>query len=139
MPSTSAGAIPASAHAAKTASTAKRISLRPECFENSVAPMPTIAVLPLIVLSLILCLLCKPHRTDVETTSQNNVAKLFLSFYAEMITAVFNAYLIKTGSNSANVTSSSHRVIVSFTFSPMRTCSGVLLMKPAIIRVPSSS
>ena len=39
-PSTSAGAMPASSRAAATASTARRSSLRPDSFENSVAPMP---------------------------------------------------------------------------------------------------
>src|SRR5438105_2370833 len=42
-PSTSAGCTPASASAAAVASTASRISLRPESLENSVAPMPAIA------------------------------------------------------------------------------------------------
>ena len=43
MPSTCDASIPASAIAASHASTARRISERPEAFENSVAPMPTIA------------------------------------------------------------------------------------------------
>jgi hypothetical protein len=47
MPSTSPGAMPASASAPAHASTASRSSLRPESFENSVAPMPTIAALSL--------------------------------------------------------------------------------------------
>jgi hypothetical protein len=42
-PCTSLGAIPASARARPTASTARRSSERPDSFENSVAPMPTIA------------------------------------------------------------------------------------------------
>jgi hypothetical protein len=46
MPSTSDGRRPASASAAITASQASRSSLRPESFENSVAPMPAIAVAP---------------------------------------------------------------------------------------------
>ena len=46
IPETSLGWIPASSIAALTASTARRSSERPEFFENSVAPMPTIAVLP---------------------------------------------------------------------------------------------
>ena len=45
-PSTSAGVRPASAIAARTASAASRSSERPESFENSVAPMPTIAARP---------------------------------------------------------------------------------------------
>jgi hypothetical protein len=43
-PSMSAGATPASSHAAFTASAASWSSLRPERLENSVAPMPAIAV-----------------------------------------------------------------------------------------------
>ena len=43
-PSMSAGVSPASAIAAATASAASCSSLRPECFENSVWPMPTMAV-----------------------------------------------------------------------------------------------
>ena len=46
MPSTSAGVRPASSSASSTASAASRSSLRPEFFEKSVAPMPTIAALP---------------------------------------------------------------------------------------------
>ena len=46
MPCTSAGAMPASSSAAATASTARRSSERPESLENSVAPMPAIAVVP---------------------------------------------------------------------------------------------
>src|SRR5437773_1151576 len=46
MPSTSLDFRPASAKAASTASHARCSSLRPEFFENSVAPMPAIAVLP---------------------------------------------------------------------------------------------
>ena len=45
-PSTSAAVRPASARAAVIASTASRSSLRPESLENSVAPMPAIAVPP---------------------------------------------------------------------------------------------
>ncbi|MCU1659085.1 MAG: hypothetical protein JWO57_3741 [Pseudonocardiales bacterium] len=45
-PSTSDGRRPASSRAARTHSAAKRSSLRPESFENSVAPMPAIAALP---------------------------------------------------------------------------------------------
>src|SRR4051812_43168832 len=44
MPSTSPTASPASARAARHASVARVSSLRPELFENSVAPMPTTAV-----------------------------------------------------------------------------------------------
>src|SRR5262245_46485620 len=43
-PSTSSGSRPASPSAAWIASTASCISLRPESFENSVAPMPAMAV-----------------------------------------------------------------------------------------------
>ena len=43
MPSTCAGSMPASAIAASHASTARRRSERPESFENSVAPIPTMA------------------------------------------------------------------------------------------------
>src|SRR3954463_14673794 len=46
MPSTSAGVTPASSSASSTASAASRSSLRPEFFEKSVAPIPTIAALP---------------------------------------------------------------------------------------------
>ncbi len=46
MPCTSEGAIPASSSAAATASTARRSSERPESLENSVAPMPAMAVRP---------------------------------------------------------------------------------------------
>ena len=46
IPSTSAGSMPASRRARSTASTASRSSLRPDSLENSVAPIPTIAVLP---------------------------------------------------------------------------------------------
>ncbi len=46
MPCTSDGAMPASASAAATASTASRSSERPESLENSVAPMPAMAVAP---------------------------------------------------------------------------------------------
>src|SRR5882757_11301335 len=46
MPSTSAGVSPASSSASSTASEASRSSLRPEFFEKSVAPMPTIAAFP---------------------------------------------------------------------------------------------
>ncbi len=46
MPCTSDGARPASANAAATASTASRSSERPESLENSVAPMPAMAVEP---------------------------------------------------------------------------------------------
>src|SRR5438309_1215328 len=46
MPSTSAGARPASSRAAFTASVAMRISVRPESLENSVAPMPATAAFP---------------------------------------------------------------------------------------------
>ena len=46
IPCTSDGATPASCKAAATASTARRSSERPESFENSVAPMPAIAVVP---------------------------------------------------------------------------------------------
>ena len=45
-PSTSAGSSPASSRAAATASAARRSSLRPESLENSVAPMPLMAVVP---------------------------------------------------------------------------------------------
>src|SRR6516164_10694930 len=45
-PSTSAGLRPASSSASSTASAANRSSLRPESFEKSVAPMPTMAALP---------------------------------------------------------------------------------------------
>ena len=44
MPSTSDGSTPASAQAARQASTARRMGVRPESLENSVAPMPTMAV-----------------------------------------------------------------------------------------------
>ena len=43
-PSTSAGRSAASSRAARTASAASRSSLRPESLENSVAPIPTMAV-----------------------------------------------------------------------------------------------
>src|SRR5258708_3926195 len=43
IPSTSSGRNPASAMAAAQASTARRISLRPELLENSVAPIPAMA------------------------------------------------------------------------------------------------
>ena len=46
MPSTSDGSMPASRRARSTASTASRSSLRPDALENSVAPMPAMAVLP---------------------------------------------------------------------------------------------
>ena len=46
MPSTSAGASPASSSAACTASTASFSSLRPESLENSVAPIPAMAAFP---------------------------------------------------------------------------------------------
>ena len=46
IPSTSAGSMPASRRARSTASTASRSSLRPDSLENSVAPMPAMAVLP---------------------------------------------------------------------------------------------
>ena len=46
MPSTSAGVRPASSSASSTASAASRSSLRPEFFEKSVAPIPTIAAFP---------------------------------------------------------------------------------------------
>ncbi len=46
MPSTSEGRRPASAIAAETASHASCSSLRPEALENSVAPIPTIALAP---------------------------------------------------------------------------------------------
>src|ERR1700734_1925243 len=46
MPSTSLGVRPASSSASRTASAASRSSLRPEFFEKSVAPMPTIAAFP---------------------------------------------------------------------------------------------
>ena len=46
MPSTSAGVRPASSSASSTASDASRSSLRPEFFEKSVAPIPTMAALP---------------------------------------------------------------------------------------------
>ena len=46
MPSTSDGSMPASRRARSTASTARRSSLRPDSLENSVAPMPAMAVLP---------------------------------------------------------------------------------------------
>ena len=46
IPSTSAGAMPASSSAASTASTARRSSVRPDSLENSVAPMPAMAVVP---------------------------------------------------------------------------------------------
>ena len=46
MPSTSAGVSPASSSASSTASAASRSSLRPEFFEKSVAPIPTIAAFP---------------------------------------------------------------------------------------------
>src|SRR5512139_2112120 len=56
MPSTSSIERPASASAMLIASTPSWISLRPESFENSVAPRPTTAVLPLRnLLSLIVC------------------------------------------------------------------------------------
>ncbi|COW36929.1 Uncharacterised protein [Mycobacterium tuberculosis] len=42
-PSTSVGLRPASANASNTASAASRSSLRPEFFEKSVAPIPTMA------------------------------------------------------------------------------------------------
>ena len=45
-PSTRLVGRPASSHAAVHASMASWSSLRPEFLENSVAPMPTIAVLP---------------------------------------------------------------------------------------------
>ena len=45
-PSTSDGSIPASRKARSTASTASRSSLRPDSLENSVAPIPAMAVLP---------------------------------------------------------------------------------------------
>ncbi len=45
MPSTSDGDRPASASAAREHSAASASSLRPESFENSVAPIPTIAAL----------------------------------------------------------------------------------------------
>src|SRR3954467_13525516 len=46
IPSTSRGSKPASASAASTASHASCSSLRPEFLENSVAPIPAMAVLP---------------------------------------------------------------------------------------------
>src|SRR6516225_2788581 len=45
-PLTSCGATPASSRAAMHASSARRSSLRPELLENSVAPMPAMAVRP---------------------------------------------------------------------------------------------
>ena len=45
-PSTSDGLRPASSNASNTASAASRSSLRPESFEKSVAPMPTMAARP---------------------------------------------------------------------------------------------
>ena len=45
-PSTSAGSSRRRAGPGRTASTARRSSLRPDSLENSVAPMPAIAVLP---------------------------------------------------------------------------------------------
>ena len=45
-PSTSAGSMPASRRARSTASAARRSSLRPDSLENSVAPIPTMAVVP---------------------------------------------------------------------------------------------
>ena len=45
-PSTSAGLMPASLRAANVASSARRSSVRPEFFENSVAPRPTMAARP---------------------------------------------------------------------------------------------
>jgi hypothetical protein len=45
-PSTSPGAMPASSSAARTASAARRNSLRPDSLENSVAPIPLMAVVP---------------------------------------------------------------------------------------------
>jgi hypothetical protein len=44
IPSTFEAATPASSNAASQASTASSIGVRPEFFENSVAPIPTIAV-----------------------------------------------------------------------------------------------
>ncbi len=46
-PSTSAAVSPASASAARVASQESWSSERPDSLENSVAPMPTIAALPL--------------------------------------------------------------------------------------------
>ena len=46
MPSTSLGARPASSSAALTASHANCSSLRPDSFENSVWPIPTMAAAP---------------------------------------------------------------------------------------------
>ena len=46
MPSTSSGLSPASSRAARTASTARCSSLRPESLLNSVAPMPAMAATP---------------------------------------------------------------------------------------------
>jgi hypothetical protein len=43
-PSTLEAGTPASSNAASQASTASSIGVRPESFENSVAPIPTIAV-----------------------------------------------------------------------------------------------
>ena len=57
-PSTSAGSMPASRRARSTASTARRSSLRPDSLENSVAPMPTMAVLPVKVCAV------AAHRAD---------------------------------------------------------------------------
>ena len=44
MPFTADGSTPASAQAARQASTAMDMGVRPESLENSVAPIPTIAV-----------------------------------------------------------------------------------------------
>ena len=58
IPCTSDGAMPASCSAAATASTARRSSERPESFENSVAPMPAIAVAP----EKVCAIRCHPYR-----------------------------------------------------------------------------
>ena len=57
MPSISATSMPASSAAAMIASHPSRNSLRPAFFENSVAPIPTIAVLPFNVEALVTVLL----------------------------------------------------------------------------------
>src|SRR3954470_903289 len=78
-PSTSLGSTPASSHAATHASSASCSSLRPESFENSVAPIPTIAACPAYE-----CLTLLPSLGQLELDGAGQVrAELVGGLYAD--------------------------------------------------------